>query len=111
MHGCLLRGFEGLLRKSQTSEPSACAGHVDFLQSYGMQYKPENLLFGDPLVSPPNFGEISDEHGERIHQDILAMEKRHQGKWTSSKTADYFWTLKRDVPEANYRRNSYASTF
>jgi len=37
------------------------------------------------LVFPPeNLGEISDEHGERFHQDILAMEKRYQGKWTSN---------------------------
>jgi len=60
---------------------------------------------------PENLGKVSDEHGERFHQDILAMEKRYQGKWTSSMLADYCWTLKRDVPEANYRRKSYASTF
>jgi len=60
---------------------------------------------------PENLGEVSDEHGERFHQDILAMEKRYQGKWTSRMLADYCWTLKRDVPEANYRRKSYASTF
>ena len=47
----------------------------------------------------------------RLHQDILAMEKRYQGKWTSSILADYYWTLKRDVPEANYRPKSHASTF
>jgi len=41
----------------------------------------------------------------------LAMEKRYQGKWTSSMLADYCWTLKRDVPEANYQQKSYASTF
>ena len=28
---------------------------------------------------PENLGEVSDEHGERFHQDILAMEKRYQG--------------------------------
>ena len=58
-----------------------------------------------------NLGEVSDEHGERFHQDILAIEKRYQGKWTSSMLADYCWTLKRDVPEACYRQKSYASTF
>jgi len=58
-----------------------------------------------------NLGKVIDEHGERFHQDILAMEKRYQGKWTSSMLADYCWTLKRDVPEANYRRKSYASAF
>jgi hypothetical protein len=25
---------------------------------------------------PENFGEVSDEHGERFHQDMVAMEKR-----------------------------------
>jgi len=60
---------------------------------------------------PENLGEVSDEHGERFHQDILAMEKRYQAKWTSSMLADYYWNPKRDVPEAYYRRKSYASTF
>ena len=58
-----------------------------------------------------NLGEVCDEHGERFHQDILVMEKQYEGKWTSSMLADYCWTLKRDVPEANYLRKSYASTF
>ena len=31
-----------------------------------------------------NLGEVSDEHGERFHQEIMVMEKRNQGKWTSS---------------------------
>ena len=60
---------------------------------------------------PENLGEVSDEHGERFRQGILATEKRYQGKWTSSMLADSCWTLKRDVPEANYWRESYASTF
>jgi len=29
---------------------------------------------------PENLGEVSDEHGERFHQDILDLEKRYQGK-------------------------------
>jgi len=57
---------------------------------------------------PANLSEISDEHGERFHQDIMALEKWYQGKWTSSMLADYCWTLKRYVPDAKYRRKSYA---
>jgi len=38
---------------------------------------------------PENLGEVSDEHGERFHQDIMTMEKQYQGKWTSSMLADY----------------------
>jgi len=60
---------------------------------------------------PENLGAVSDEHGERFHHDIMTMENRYQGKWTSSMLADYCWTLKMDVPDAKYRRNSYASTF
>ena len=60
---------------------------------------------------PENLGEVSDEHSERFHQDIMAMGKRYQGKWTSSMLVDYCWTLKRDVPDAKYQRKSYASTF
>ena len=55
---------------------------------------------------PENLSKVSDEHSQRFHQDILAMEKRYQGKWPSSMLADYCWTLKRDVPEANCRRKS-----
>jgi len=52
-----------------------------------------------------NLGEVSDEHGERFHQDIVAMEKRYL-KWTSNILAEYCWTLKREVPDAKYRRKS-----
>jgi len=58
-----------------------------------------------------NFGEVSGEHGGRFHKNILAMEEQYQGKWTSSILAESCWTLKTDVPETNYRRKSYASTF
>jgi len=55
---------------------------------------------------PENLGEVSDKHGERFHQDIMTMEKRYLGKWTSRMLADYCWTLKRDVPDSKYRRKS-----
>jgi len=77
-----------------------------------MQYESENPLSGVTLgFSPENLGEVSDENGERFHhQDILAMEKRYEGKWASSMLADYCWKLNRDLPDAKYRRKSYAST-
>jgi len=43
---------------------------------------------------PENLSEVSVEHGEKFHKDILATEKRYQGKWTSSMLADSCWTLK-----------------
>jgi hypothetical protein len=77
-----------------------------------MQYEFENPLSGVILdFFPENLGKVSDEHGERFHQDIMGMENQYQGKWTSSMLADYCWTLKRDAPDNKYWRKSYASTF
>jgi hypothetical protein len=58
-----------------------------------------------------NLGAVSDEHGERFHQDISNMEKRYQGKWSLSMLADYCWTLMRDVPQVTYSRKSTTVTF
>ena len=60
---------------------------------------------------PSNFGDVSDEHGERFHQDIATMEKRYQGKWTTTMLADYCWTLIRDATDVNYKRKSRAKRF
>jgi hypothetical protein len=43
-----------------------------------------------------NLGSVSEEHGERFHQDIREIEKRYEGGWTVNMMADYFWMLKRD---------------
>ena len=48
---------------------------------------------------PENCGSVSDEHGERFHQNFAAMEGRYKGKWSPSTLADYCWTLMRDSPK------------
>ncbi|KYM94050.1 hypothetical protein ALC62_15341, partial [Cyphomyrmex costatus] len=55
---------------------------------------------------PQNLGAVSDEHGERFHQDIANIEKRYRGKSSPSMLADYCWTLKRDLCDARYSRKS-----
>ena len=40
-----------------------------------------------------NLGDVSDEHGERFHQDISVMEKRFIGKWNPGMLADYCWSI------------------
>jgi hypothetical protein len=47
---------------------------------------------------------VSDEHGERFHQDISSAEKRYQGKWNCAMLTDYCWTLVRDIPTMEYKR-------
>jgi hypothetical protein len=43
-----------------------------------------------------NLGDVSEEHGERFHQDIQSMEKRYQGHWDTAMMGDYIWFLIRD---------------
>lgn len=55
---------------------------------------------------PLNCGAVSDEHGERFHQDISSMEKRYQGKLSPSMLADYCWGVGRDGPFDSYKRQA-----
>ncbi|GBN52428.1 hypothetical protein AVEN_218496-1 [Araneus ventricosus] len=55
---------------------------------------------------PDNCGQVSDERGERFHQAVASMEKRYQGNWSTTKLADYCWTLIRDAPHIDYNRQS-----
>jgi hypothetical protein len=55
---------------------------------------------------PVNLGAVSDEHGERFHQDIKIMEQRYKGKCIKSMLADYCWTIVRDNPDAEHRRQA-----
>ena len=38
---------------------------------------------------PQNCGDLSEEQGERFHQDIHVMEERYQGRWYVNVLADY----------------------
>jgi hypothetical protein len=53
---------------------------------------------------PENYGSVSDKHGERFHQDIVAMEGRYKGKWRSSMLADYCWILMLVSPNLTFIR-------
>src|SRR5678815_4554356 len=56
---------------------------------------------------PPNLGAVSDEQGERFHQDIQQMEKRYQGRWNEAMMSDYCWFLKREDTSEHKRKSSY----
>lgn len=40
---------------------------------------------------PDNLGAVSEEQGERFHQDIKIIEKRYQGRWNVTMLADFCW--------------------
>ena len=44
----------------------------------------------------PNMGDVSEEHGERFHQDISDMERRYQGRWNCNMMGDYLWSIIRE---------------
>ncbi|KAK5649680.1 hypothetical protein RI129_000709 [Pyrocoelia pectoralis] len=60
---------------------------------------------------PENLGDLSEEQGERFHQDIKTMEDRYQGRWGSHMMADYCWSLQRDCPNNYHARKSYKRKF
>ena len=57
---------------------------------------------------PKNLGAVSDEQGERFHQDIATMEKRYQGHWDPAMLGDYCWFLKR-CSNSDYKRKPSGS--
>ena len=54
---------------------------------------------------PENLGDVSDEQGERFHQDIKAMEQRYQGRWDLHMMTDYCSSLERDCIAVCHRRS------
>ena len=58
-----------------------------------------------------NLGDLSEEQGERFHQDIKTMEKRYQGRWDIHMMADYCWGLMRDCPRKTHSRKSMKRPF
>lgn len=51
----------------------------------------------------PNLGAVSDEHGERFHQQIAVMENRYQGNFNPHMMGDYCWFLKKES-SSTYKR-------
>ena len=65
-----------------------------------------SFLFSHLDFCPLNCGNVSDEHGERFHQEVSAMEHRYTGKWNAAMLGDYCWMMKRDAPETRYHRQA-----
>ena len=65
-----------------------------------------HFLFSHLDQFPPNLGDVSDEQGERFHQDIYTMEVRYQGRWDINMLSDYCWSLKRVCQNADHLRKT-----
>ena len=65
---------------------------ADLIQSYKAMEC--NVFLDSHLdVFPENLRAVRDEHRQWFHQDISTMEKWHEGKWSPSMLADYWWHL------------------
>jgi len=60
---------------------------------------------------PENLSDVSDEQGERYHQDISDMKVRYQGCWDATMLADYCWSNKYDDTEFSHSRKSVKRRF
>ena len=60
---------------------------------------------------PEDLGAVTDEQGERFHQDLEIMEECYQGRWDVHMMADYCWSIKRDSPQVEHSRKSYKRKF
>ncbi|KAL6471883.1 hypothetical protein MHYP_G00205330 [Metynnis hypsauchen] len=60
---------------------------------------------------PPNLGDVSDEYGERFHQDISEMETRYQGHYNTNMMGDYCWFLQRETSVKHKRKSKCLSHF
>lgn len=52
---------------------------------------------------PENLGAVSDEQGERFHQDVKRLEERFQGRWNAAMLGDYCWRLQKEDPSKHKR--------
>ena len=55
---------------------------------------------------PENLGAVSEEQGERFHQDIKEMERRYQGRWDKNMMGDYCWMLHRENIISHKRKST-----
>ena len=60
---------------------------------------------------PQNLDDMSEEHGERFHQDIKSMETLYQGQWDISMMADYCWCLKGNCKSSEIARKAKRRKF
>ena len=63
-----------------------------------------NFLHAHLDFFPENNGDVSDEHGERFHQEIKIIEERYQGNASPAMMADFCWSLQRDTDEDHRRK-------
>ncbi|CAK9833810.1 hypothetical protein ANTRET_LOCUS10438 [Anthophora retusa] len=60
---------------------------------------------------PENLGDISDEHGERFHQEMKTIDWPYQEFLDERMMGDYMWSLIRETDSKNNRRQSRSQNY
>jgi len=106
-----------------TSSFAGSMWFIPFFSTYGLSFSPLEVGYRTTRVFdsgwmeyfdgrfPQNLGDLSEEQGERFHQDIKTMEARYQGRWDAHMMVDYCWNLMRDCPCRSHSRKSYKRSF
>ncbi len=79
------------------------SGHIVKLW---ISWYPAAISWISILIRFSDLGDLSDEQGERFHEDLKTMKERHQERWDKHVVADYCWSIKQDCPEEVHRRKS-----
>jgi hypothetical protein len=58
-----------------------------------------------------NLGDLSEEQGEKFHQNIKTIEARYHGRWDAHMMADYCWNRTWDCPGRSHSWMSYKRSF
>jgi len=72
---------------------------------YNMSLK-MHFLFSHLDFFPLNCGAVSNERGERFHQEMSVMGHRYKGKWNVGMLGDYCWMMKRDASGTKHHRQA-----
>ena len=106
----VVKGFLGNTKASNYVDPVEVM--LTNFQALGSRMSIKvHYLFSHLDRFPENLGNMSEEQGERFHQDIKLMEERYQGRWDTHMMADYCWCLMQSCPQQDYRRKSYKRIF
>ena len=81
------------------------------LQNIGANMRIKIHFLHSHLNKFPDYcGDVSDEQGERFYH-IKIMEEQYQGRWDKQMIADYCWSIKRDLNNIEYDRQSRKRKF
>lgn len=106
----VVKGFLG--RKKVNNYQELVKAMLNDFQALGTRMSIKiHYLFSHLDRFPENLGDVSEEQGERFHQDIKTMEERYQGRWNAHMMSDYCWSLVRDCTQNIHKRKSYKRSF